>query len=67
MVDLPFLVTGCAYCGCVISTIASPKCKLTYMGLVPLAEGGSVNLDNGTLDESVGSDEFVVGGVVDLS
>jgi len=37
------------------------------MGLVPLAEGGSVNLDNGTLDESVGSDEFVVGGVVDLS
>lgn len=35
------------------------------MGFVPLTEGGSVDLDNGALDEGLGADEFVVGGVVD--
>ena len=37
------------------------------MGLVPLAEGGSIDLDDGVLDESVCSYKFVVGGVVDLT
>ena len=36
------------------------------MLLVPLPEGSSINLDDGTLDEGVGTDEFVVGGVVNL-
>jgi len=34
---------------------------------VPLSERSRVNLDDGTLHKSVGSDEFVVGGVVDHS
>ena len=33
----------------------------------PLAEGSSVDLDDGTLYEGVGADEFVVGCVVDLN
>ena len=37
------------------------------MGLVPLTEGGSVDLDDGAFDEGVRSDEFVIGGVVDLN
>jgi small nuclear ribonucleoprotein (snRNP)-like protein len=37
-----------------------------YVGLVPLAEGGSVDLDDGTLDQSVRLDELVVGSVVNL-
>ena len=36
------------------------------MGLVPLAEGGSIDLDDSALDEGVRPDEFVVGCVVDL-
>ena len=35
------------------------------MGLKPLSEGGSVDLDDGGLGEGVGTDEFVVGRVVD--
>ena len=38
----------------------------THMSFVPLAEWGSIDLDNGILDESVGSDKLVVGGVIDL-
>lgn len=34
------------------------------MRLVPLAEGGGVDLDDGALDESVCADELVVRGVV---
>jgi hypothetical protein len=36
------------------------------MGFIPLAEGGSINLDNGALDKGVRSDQFVVGGIVNL-
>lgn len=36
------------------------------MGLVPLPEGSGINLDDGRLDEGVGSDKLVVGGVVRL-
>jgi hypothetical protein len=32
---------------------------------VPLAEGGRVNLDDAVLDEGLGADKLVVGGVVD--
>jgi hypothetical protein len=37
------------------------------MSLVPLPERSGVNLNNSTLDESVGSDKFIVGGVVHLN
>jgi hypothetical protein len=30
------------------------------MGFIPLAERGSINLDDSTLDKRVGSDKFVV-------
>lgn len=36
------------------------------MSLVPLTEGGGVDLDDGTLDEGLGSEQLVVGGVVNL-
>ncbi len=36
------------------------------MSLVPLPEWSSIDLDDGTLDESLGSEKLVVGGVVDL-
>lgn len=35
------------------------------MGLEPLSEGGGVDLDDGGLGEGVGTDELVVGRVVD--
>ena len=37
------------------------------MGLVPLAEGRSVNLDDSTFDERVRADEFIVGRIIDLT
>lgn len=39
---------------------------ITYVSFVPLAEGSSIDLDNGALHEGVGSDELVVRCVVDL-
>lgn len=39
---------------------------LTYVSLVPLSEGGSVNVDNTRLDEGLGSEKLVVGSVVSL-
>jgi hypothetical protein len=53
-------------------TIEEPSRKLRAIrcdvegGLVPLAEGGSVDLDDGTLDQSVRLDELIVGSVVNL-
>lgn len=37
------------------------------MGLVPLSEGGCIDLDDGTLDQGVGTDQLVVGSIVHLS
>lgn len=39
---------------------------ITYVSFVPLAEGGSIDLDDGALNEGVGSDELIVRCVVDL-
>jgi hypothetical protein len=39
--------------------------RLTVMGLKPQTEGGRIDLDNGGLGESVGTDELVVGRMVD--
>lgn len=35
------------------------------MALVPLSERGGVNCDNSILHQSLGSDQLVVGGIVD--
>ena len=35
------------------------------MGLVPLPEGGGIDLDDGGAGQGVGTDKLVVGGVVD--
>jgi hypothetical protein len=37
---------------------------LSIVSLIPLTERSSIDLDNGTLDKSVGTDQLVVGGVV---
>ncbi len=39
---------------------------MTHMGLIPLTEGGSIDLDDSTLDKSVRTDKLVVGSVVNL-
>ena len=39
--------------------------RLAVVGLEPLSEGSGINLDDGGLGEGVGTDELVVGGVVD--
>lgn len=39
---------------------------LGVVSLVPLTEGGSVNLDDTRLDEGLGTEKLVVGGVVTL-
>ena len=47
-----------------LGTLASAADGLAVVGLVPLAEGGGVDLDNGGLGQGVGADELVVGRVV---
>jgi hypothetical protein len=41
--------------------------KETYVLLVPLPEGGSINLNDGALDKSIGPDQLVIRGVVNLN
>ena len=43
--------------------LASAAKGLAVVGLVPLAEGGGVDLDHGGAGQGVGADELVVGGV----
>jgi len=47
-----------------LGLLASSAKGLAVVGLVPLSEGSSIDLDNGALGEGVGSDELVVGRVV---
>jgi hypothetical protein len=47
-----------------LGLLASPTDGLAVVGLVPLTEGGGVDLDDGTLGQGVGADELVVGRVV---
>lgn len=44
--------------------LASTADGLAVVGLVPLTEGGGVDLDDGGLGQGVGADQLVVGGVV---
>ena len=43
------------------------RCEWTYVRLVPLTEGGSIDLDDGALHKSVCPDKLVVRGVVHLA
>lgn len=47
-----------------LSLLASTADGLAVVGLVPLPEGGGVDLDDGGAGQGVGADELVVGGVV---
>ena len=38
----------------------------TYVSLIPLTEGGRIDLDDGALDEGVRPDKLVVGSVIHL-
>lgn len=50
--------------GLALLLLAATAEQLAVVGLVPLTEGGGVDLDDGRLGESVCPDELVVGGVV---
>ena len=47
-----------------LSLLASSADGLAVVGLVPLSEGGGIDLDNGGLGKGVGSDQLVVGRMV---
>lgn len=47
-----------------LSLLASAADGLAIVGLVPLTEGGSIDLDNGATGKGVGADQLVVGRVV---
>ena len=48
-----------------LGLLTSAADALAVVGLVPLTEGGGVDLDDGAPGQGVGADEFVVGWVVD--
>lgn len=60
MVGLLLLLGG-------LGGLAASGNRLGVVGLVPLSEGGGVDVDNGRLDEGLGSQKLVVGGVVSLA
>lgn len=62
-VGLLDLLLGLALLGS-LGLLASSADGLAVVGLVPLSEGGGVDLDDGALGQGVGSDQLVVGGVV---
>lgn len=47
-----------------LGLLASSAERLAVVGLVPLSEGGGVDLDDGALGQGVGADQLVVGRVV---
>ena len=59
---------GCAYC---IHQVSQQRIQIenvtTHVSLVPLSEGRCIDLDDSTLDEGVGANQFVVGRIVHLS
>jgi len=43
------------------------KVAVTYVRFIPLTERSCINLDDGTLDKGISSDELIVGGVINLN
>jgi hypothetical protein len=58
-------VSGLKWWVLLIDMVAKPESN-THVSLVPLPEWSSIDLDDGTLDESLGSEKLVVRCVVDL-
>ena len=52
--------------GGLVGVLGASVDGLGVVSLVPLTERGSVDVDNGRLDEGLGSEKLVVGGVVSL-
>lgn len=53
--------SSCTYQLCAL--LASKRSSI--MGLIPLSERQAVNKDDTVLDQSLGSDQLIVGGIVD--
>lgn len=66
-VGLAPLKTGVAYYGGGHENERDGSPKGTHVSLVPLPEGSGIDFDNSALDQGLGSEQLVVGGVVDLS
>lgn len=63
-VGLLHLLLGLAGGGLLL-LLAPAADGLSVVGLVPLTEGGGIDLDDGGLGQGVGADKLVVGGMVD--
>jgi len=59
-------VVGLRLVGRLVGGLGTSVDGLGVVGLVPLTEGGSVDVDNGRLDKGLGTEKLVVGGVVSL-
>merc|ERR1719385_17927 len=60
----PLLVEDGLLSICQLGSLLTSKRK-SVVGLVPLSEGSSIDDNDGVLDQGLGSDQLVVGGVVD--
>lgn len=59
-------VVGLLGVGLGLGELGAARGGLRVVRLVPLTEGGRVNVDDGRLDEGLGTEQLVVGGVVPL-
>jgi hypothetical protein len=59
-------VVGLRLLGGLLGSLGTSVDGLGVVGLVPLTEGGSVDVNNGGLDKGLGSEKLVVGSVVSL-
>lgn len=52
------------FCGCCFFSFLLAKFNIVMLK-IPLLEWGSINLNNWVLDESLGSNKFVISGIID--